>query len=148
MKFVSITYTKKPQFSAPDAWLQRIRAYLGVLEALGKQHSVISLDRINYKGEIFVNGVLHYFPDFGSNRLTVAWRLNRYTVNQQPDVVLVQGMLFPLHVILLRIQLGRTAKIIIQNHAEKPGRGRLGDIPAAGRPFHRCLPFHGPGNGR
>jgi glycosyltransferase involved in cell wall biosynthesis len=135
MKFVSIAYTKKPQFSQPDPWLQRIRAYLGVLEALGGQNSVISLDRIDYKGSSFVNGVLHHFPDFGSNRLIVAWRLNRYTARQQPDIVLVQGMLFPLHVILLRLQLGRTAKIIVQNHAEKPGRGRLGIFQRLADPF-------------
>jgi glycosyltransferase involved in cell wall biosynthesis len=126
MKLVSITYTKKAQFSEPGAWLQRIRAYLGVLETLAKKHSVISLDRIGYQGEVVVNGVLHHFPDFGSNPLMVTWRLNRYTARQQADIVLVQGMLFPLHVILLRIQLGRKTKIIVQNHAEKPGLGRLG----------------------
>jgi glycosyltransferase involved in cell wall biosynthesis len=122
MKFVSITYTKKSQFSEPGAWLQRIRAYLGVLEALGKQHSIISVDRINYKGEVFLNGVLHHFPDFGDNRLVVPWKLNRYAGSQEPDIVLVQGMLSPLQVILLRIQLGRKVGIIVQNHAEKPGR--------------------------
>lgn len=136
MKFVSITYTKKTQFSEPGAWLQRIRAYLGVLEALAKQqHAVISLDRISYKGEIVVNGVAHHFPDFGSNPLMVAWRLNRYTARQHPDIVLVQGMLFPLHVILLRIQLGKKTKIIIQNHAEKPGQGRLGMFQRLADPF-------------
>ncbi len=135
MKFVSLTYTKKSKFTQPDAWLQRIRAYIGVLEALAKQHSVISLDRIDYKGEVFVNGVVHHFPEFGNHRLLVAWRLNRYTAQQQPDIVLVQGMLFPLHVILLRIQLGRKTKIIIQNHAEKPGLGRLGMVQRLADPF-------------
>ena len=135
MKLVSITYTKKAQFSEPGAWLQRIRAYLGVLETLAKKYSVISLDRIGYQGEVVVNGVLHHFPDFGKNPLMVTWRLNRYTARQHPDIVLVQGMLFPLHVILLRVQLGRKTKIIIQNHAEKPGLGRLGMFQRLADPF-------------
>jgi glycosyltransferase involved in cell wall biosynthesis len=34
-------------------------------------------------------------------------------------------MLFPLQVILLRLQLGRKVPVIVQNHAEKPGRRHL-----------------------
>jgi len=123
MKFVSLTYTKKPHFNQPDAWLQRIHFYFGALEALGRQHSVISVDRIGYKGEIFLNGILHYFPDFGNNRLRVPWKLNRLAAKQKPDIVLVQGMDFPLQVILLRMQLGKKVKIIVQHHAEKPFTG-------------------------
>jgi glycosyltransferase involved in cell wall biosynthesis len=123
MNFVSITYTKKQQFSQPDDWLQRIHFYLGVLEALGRKHSVISIDRISYKGEIFLNSVLHYFPDVGNNRLGVPWKLNRLAAKQKPDIVLVQGMGFPLQVILLRMQLGKRVRIIVQHHAEKPFTG-------------------------
>jgi glycosyltransferase involved in cell wall biosynthesis len=122
MKFVSITYTKKPQFSQPEAWFRRIRAYLGVLESLARRHSVISIDRIDYNGEVCLNGVQHHFPDFGDNRFGVPWKLNHLVKKQKPDIVLVQGMIFPLQVILLRMQLGRKVRIIVQNHAEKPGR--------------------------
>jgi glycosyltransferase involved in cell wall biosynthesis len=66
--------------------------------------------------------VQHHFPGFGGNWFSAAWKLNRYAKSLKPDVVLVQGMLFPLQVILLKIQLRSGAKIIVQNHAEGPGR--------------------------
>ena len=121
MTFVSITYTKKSHFKEPLTWLHRVRAYIGILDALSRSYCVISIDRINYHGDLFLNGVQHHFPDYGGNRLSAAWKLNRYARSLKPDVVLVQSMLFPLQVILLRIQLGRRAKILVQNHAEGPG---------------------------
>lgn len=126
MIIVSLTYTKKPQFRTPESWFYRIRPYLGVLETMARRDTIISIDRIGFSGDITVNGVRHYFPDYGGNRLAVAWRLNRYTARLRPDVVLVQGMLFSWHVIALRFQLGKKIPIIAQNHAERPGRGFRG----------------------
>ena len=120
MRFVSLTYTKKSKFTQPDAWLRRIGAYIGVLEALSKHHSVISIDRIGWSGDVLQNGVQHHFPDFDGNRLFITVRLNRYAKTMKPDIVLIQGICFPLQVILLRIQLGRKVKIIAQHHAEMP----------------------------
>ncbi|WP_431210730.1 glycosyltransferase family 4 protein [Puia sp. P3] len=124
MQFVCITYTRKAQFSDPKAWLHRIRGYTGLLEALAQKDKVVSIDRINYTGDITAGNVRHIFPDTGTNRLSSAWRLNRLARRLDPDIVLIQGMIFPIQTILLRLQLPRHTKIIIQNHAERPGAGR------------------------
>lgn len=125
MQFVSITYTRKAQFNDPMAWLHRVRGYAGLLEALAQKDAVISIDRINYTGDVTVGNVRHIFPDTGTSRLSSAWRLNRLARRLNPDIVLIQGMIFPIQTILLRLQLGRRTKIIVQNHAEKAGTGRL-----------------------
>src|ERR1700744_3703350 len=135
MKLVSITYTKKPQFDNPDAWFRRIRAYMGVLEELGKYFTVISIDRINFSGDVMLNGVCHHFPDFGDQRFLAPFRLNMRVKKRKPDVVLVQGMIFPLQVILLRAQLGRKVKIIVQNHSEKIDGMRRRWLQRAADPF-------------
>ncbi|MBS1605069.1 MAG: glycosyltransferase family 4 protein [Bacteroidetes bacterium] len=124
MKLVCITYTRKTQFSDPMAWLRRVRGYAGLLEALAQKDTVISIDRIDYTGDITVNNVRHIFPHTGTSRLSSAWRLNRLARRLDPDVVLIQGMIFPVQTILLRLQLPRHTKIIVQNHAEKAGTGR------------------------
>src|SRR5690348_378670 len=41
----------------------------------------------------------------------------------RPDVVIVHGLHFALQTILLRLQLGRKVKIIVQHHGEKPAKG-------------------------
>ena len=126
MIFVFITYTRKAQFNDPLTWLHRVRAYIGLPEALAQKNTVISIDRINYTGDITVNGVRHSFPETGNGRLTSAWRLNNHAKKFNPDILLIQGMIFPLQVLLLRLQLGRKVRIIVQNHAEKAGKGRRG----------------------
>ncbi|HEY4287545.1 MAG TPA: glycosyltransferase family 4 protein [Puia sp.] len=124
MNFICLTYTRKSQFKDPMVWLHRVQGYAGLLEALARKTSVISIDRIGYIGEQKMNGVLHSFPDAGKGRFSSAWRLNQHAKSFHPDIVLVQGMIFPVQVLLLRLQLGRKVKIIVQNHAEKAGKGR------------------------
>jgi glycosyltransferase involved in cell wall biosynthesis len=126
MKIVSITYSRHPLFRDPLSWLQRVRAYNGLLEALAENNTVTNICRIGYTGEIMVKGVRHIFPDTGNNRLLSALRINRMAAALQPDIVLVQGMIFPAEAILLRWQLGRKVRIIAHNHAETAGVGRLG----------------------
>src|ERR1700759_2589098 len=99
MKLVSITYSRKQNFDRPEAWLHRIRFYTGVLEALSKWYEVINIDRINYSGTVQQNGVEYYFADYHNDWLTAAMKLNREVRSRHPDVVLVQGMIFPLQVI-------------------------------------------------
>jgi len=135
MNLVSLTYTKKSQYSRPEDWLFRVRPYIGVLEELSRYFTVVSIDRIQFGGDYPLRGVYHYFPDFDGRRLTAALRLNRLTDQFKPDVVLVQGMNFPLQVLLLRWRLGRRTKIIVQHHAEKPGTGLRGWLQRLSDPF-------------
>lgn len=135
MNLVSITYTKKSQFTRPEDWLFRIRPYIGVLEELGRYFTIFSIDRIQFDGELFLRGVYHYFPAIEGRRLAVALRLNRLAHRFKPDVVVVQGMNWPLEVLLLRWRLGRKVKIILHHHAEKPGRGLRGWLQRLSDPF-------------
>ena len=41
----------------------------------------------------------------------------------KPDIVLVRGLIFPLHVVRLRMILGKRVKIIVRHHADKPFAG-------------------------
>jgi glycosyltransferase involved in cell wall biosynthesis len=135
MNLVSITYTKKSQFNRPEDWLYSIRPYIGVLEELGRYFTVISIDRIQFRGDLFLRGVHHHFPKLDGRRLTVALRLNELAHQFKPDVVLVQGMNFPIQVLLLRWRLGRKVKIIVHHHAEKPGTGLRGWLQRLSDPF-------------
>jgi glycosyltransferase involved in cell wall biosynthesis len=123
MKFVFLSYINTPAFKKPEDWIKRIRGYTGVLEALARQHDVVSIEQINYKGIFLYNGVAYHFLDFGKGKLTFPRRLHQHVKKQNPDVVFVHGMHFPLQVMQLRMVLGNKTKIIVQNHAEKPAHG-------------------------
>lgn len=123
MRFVFASYVVTDTYSKPEAWLYRIRAYTGMLEALSAAHEVISIEQINYEGECLANGVQYKFKRFGKERLSNSFNLNCYIKSLKPDVVFIQSLHFPLQVIALRNQLGSGVKIMVQNHAEQPFTG-------------------------
>jgi glycosyltransferase involved in cell wall biosynthesis len=120
MRFVFASYVYTPAFNSPAAWIDRIKAYTGILEALAKNNQVISIEQIDYEGEYRKDGVEYLFKRFSKNELRFPLRLHQFIKSQKPDVVIIQSLHFPLQVIQLRLLLGRKVKIIVQNHAEKP----------------------------
>ena len=119
MKFLFTSYVRSPEFSQPQEWINRISAYLGVLESLSKQHTVISIEQINYKGSYQQKGVQYFFMDFDKRVLHFPWKLHRFIKKQSPDIILIHGMDFPFQVIQLRLKMGRGVKIIVQSHGNK-----------------------------
>jgi glycosyltransferase involved in cell wall biosynthesis len=124
MRFVFASYVYTKEFNQPQAWLKRINMYSGILEALSKTDEVISIEQINYEGQLFNNGADYRFLRFGRNSLRFfPLKLHRYIKRLKPNVVFIQGLHFPLQIIQLRLLLGPGVKIIAQNHAEKPFSG-------------------------
>ena len=121
MRIVFTSYVRTTSFDDPQAWLNRIRGYIGVLEDLSKRHQVISIEQINYEGQYAKNGVDYRFIKSDSTLFPVT--LHNYIHDLHPDIVFVQGMHFPLQVIQLQTKLRNNVKLFLQNHAEKPGTG-------------------------
>ena len=122
MRIVFTSYVHSPLFEQPQAWLNRIKGYIGILEALSNKHEVISIEQINFVGTYVNNGVDFRFIKTSSTIFPLA--LHSYIKDLNPDVVFVHGMHFPLQVMQLRRKLGKNVKLFLQNHAEKPGTGR------------------------
>jgi glycosyltransferase involved in cell wall biosynthesis len=123
MIYVSVTYHSSMNFDSPGDWFQRTAAYVGILECLSRDNTVINIKRINYEGNIIYKGIDYRFLNVGKRDTYFPFKLNRYIKSLKPDVVLVQGLHVPLQVILLRLMLAKKVKIVAQNHAEKPLTG-------------------------
>ncbi|MEP7236598.1 MAG: glycosyltransferase family 4 protein [Ferruginibacter sp.] len=123
MKIVSTSYTNTKEFNDPQAWLQRIDFYTGILEALSKYYEVESIEQIHYSGLLQCKGVKYHFLNFEKSILYFPWQLHDYIKKLKPHIILVNGFIFPLQIIQLRLKLGKTVKIIVINHAEKPATG-------------------------
>jgi len=123
MRFVFLSYNYSPDIRSPQEWVDRIRFYVGWLECLAKNHTVIRVDQINYEGEFVHNGVQYHFVNNGKAKDLFPHKLNRFVKNLQPDVVIISSFMFPLQLIQLRLQLGNRVKIVVQHHAEKPFTG-------------------------
>jgi glycosyltransferase involved in cell wall biosynthesis len=123
MKFVFTSYNSSPEYDHPCTWLKRIRGYTGILENLSRSHTVIGIERINYEGGYGQNGVHYYFIRLRKKVVRFPFRLHRLVKKIKPDVVFINGFIFPLQVIQLRLWLGRSVRIIILHRAEKPFNG-------------------------
>jgi hypothetical protein len=95
VKIVSTSYINTPEYTDPEKWLERISFYTGLLEALAKRYEVESIEQINYSGHFQNNGVRYHFLNFKKHQLYFPLALNRYIRNLAPDVVFVNGFVFP-----------------------------------------------------
>jgi glycosyltransferase involved in cell wall biosynthesis len=123
MRIVSLTYINSPDCNDPHAWIERLYAFTGVLEELGRDNEVFSIEQINYQGDLVHKGVQYYFRRYGNGVNRVPATLHRLVKNLRPDIVLVRGLNFPLQVIQLRMKLGKKVRIVVENHAGKPPNG-------------------------
>ncbi|HMK02623.1 MAG TPA: glycosyltransferase family 4 protein [Ferruginibacter sp.] len=123
MKIISTSYINTPGFSDPQRWLDRISFYTGILEEMAKDQQVESIEQIRYSGILKHRRVTYHFLNFKKSRLHFPGRLHTFIKKLNPDVVLVNGLIFPAQVIQLRLKLGKRVKIILLHRGEKPYRG-------------------------
>lgn len=123
MKLIFTSYAGVPEFDEPGLWLQRIEGYTGILESLTAMHEVTGIERINYEGEYAHKGVRYIFTRQNKKTVLFPRRIHGHIKQLRPDVVFINGFIFPLQLIQLRLQLGRKIKIIVINRSEKPGKG-------------------------
>jgi glycosyltransferase involved in cell wall biosynthesis len=122
MNIVSISYSKTDSFTNPAEWLEHISFYTGILEELAKEHKVFSIENINFHGFFEKNHVKYYFiRNSGTNRFPL--RIHQLVKNLDADVVLVNGFIFPLQIIQLRMKLPQQVKILVFHRAERPFKG-------------------------
>ena len=123
MTIVSTSYSKTEAYTSPEEWLKRIRFYTGILESISTQHKVASIERIAFQGFRHANNVDYYFVHQSRKIVMFPKNMHRLIQKLLPDVVLVNGFIFPLQIIQLRIAVGNKVKILVLHRAEKPFRG-------------------------
>lgn len=123
MKFVFASYVFTNEFNNPERWLKRINLYTGIQNSLSAGNEVISIEQIDYEGNCVKNGVHHQFIRLSTFERLVPLKLHRYILSQKPDVIVIQGLHFPLQVIQLGILNRGKVKIMAHHHAEKPFMG-------------------------
>jgi len=123
MKIVSTSYVNTPEYNDPEKWLDRIGFHIVVLEQLAKWHEIISIEQINYEGDLQQNAVHYHFYNSKRKKLLFPFLLHRYIKEMKPDIVIVNGLIFPLQLIQLNLMVGNKIKIIALYHAEKPFKG-------------------------
>ena len=101
MRIVSTSYSGTPAYDDPQAWLKRISFYTGLLEHLSHTHEVHSIERINYEGSLTQKGVHYHFINIGGERVIFPFHMHQLIRKLDPDVVFVNGFIFPFQLLQL-----------------------------------------------
>lgn len=123
MKLIFTSYVSAPEYDQPQIWLKRIEAYIGILESLSRDHEVVGIERINYEGEYKQNGTQYIFIRLKQKVTRFPFYLHDVIKKLEPDVVFINGFIFPMQIIQLRLKLGKRVKIIVIHRSEKPFTG-------------------------
>lgn len=126
MNIVSTSYISSLEFRHPEEWLMRINGYTGILESLASRYKVMGIERIGYEGVLDKKGVQYFFIKTGKGTNYFPVRAHKLIKKLKADIVIVNGFIFPLQIIQLKLALGKKARIVVMNRAEKPGIGVLG----------------------
>lgn len=120
LRIVHVAYVTNNKVTDPEAWLKKLSFFTVVLEKMTLYGRVFNFDFIGFGGVLKRNGVIHCFKRVSKIQLLFPVLTHRRIKKLRPDAVIVHGLIFPWQVILLRWQLGRRVKIILQHHADKP----------------------------
>lgn len=123
MRIVSTSYSGTPAYDDPQAWLKRISFYTGLLEHLSHTHEVHSIERINYEGSLTQKGVHYHFINIGGERVIFPFHMHQLIRKLDPDVVFVNGFIFPFQLLQLRFALAKKTRIVVLHRAELPFKG-------------------------
>ena len=120
---IDFSFDLLPELTTPEEALRTHAAGFGYAKYLWKKFRVIIIEQIKNEGDIDRDHVrYHFFNTKGS----IARFFNNYRhfiKRNRPDIILIQGLIFPLEIILLRFISDKHIVFIAQHHGEEPGKG-------------------------
>ena len=123
IKLIDCCFDFLPAFDKPGQVPERYRESYGYTDFIRKWMDAAVVGHINYEGEKMIGDIPYVFFKGRRGFFHIPFKTLRYIKKQQPEVVLTQGLIFPLQVIALHLTLGKRCRIITQHHGEKPFPG-------------------------
>src|SRR5947207_14231845 len=123
MNFVDLSYYYNADANDPEALLKNHLPNLGYLNFFPGSVNCSVIKFMNKKAVKVHNSVKYYFFKGSNSKAWLPYTQNKFIQRLHPEIVLTHGLIFPLQIILLKLQLRKQVKILIQHHADQPGRG-------------------------
>ncbi len=120
MKLIDITFHANHEYADTTEMLEKQAVSLNHIPALKQILSVTVIKHISNKAtRIDAKEGFYFFRSF-NGFFHIPFRSIHFIASFQPDIVLVQGLLYPLQLMVLKWKLGKKVKIIAKHHAESP----------------------------
>lgn len=123
IKLIDLNYYSHNDCSKPLELIERHWASLGFGCYIKEMLDVTFVKHMNYEGSGKLKGLSFVFFKSRNKFCFIPFKTHRFIKSEKPDVVLIQGLVFPLQLIALRLMVGKECRIIVQHHGEIPSRG-------------------------
>ena len=123
IKLVDLTYYSHLNYKHPRQVFENHFPALAFAAHLKNELDFNFIKHASFEEQAIFDGVPYFFFKGGNRFWSVSFKTHRFIKELKPDIVLVQGFVFPLQVIFLRLFCGQNFKIIIQHHGELPFNG-------------------------
>ncbi len=127
IKLIDLTFYANEQFDDPVELVLSQQHSYGYIGFIKNRVNIKVVKHFVRDAKVWVEGI-PYTLFRGLNKPGyVSFKTLRHIAAEKADVILVQGLGFPVQVLMLRLWLGKKTTIIAQHHAERPmhGIGRL-----------------------
>lgn len=122
MKLIDLSYYHNAGCSDPLALLERQAPAIQYVNHLPKGCQPAVVKFLDFEGHLKKSAVDYYFFRGEASRFWVPHKAHQLLRELDPDAVILHGFLFPRQVIALRQALGPKVKLLLQHHADRPGR--------------------------
>ena len=123
IKVVDLVYYCHNEYNKPQQVLDKHRPSLGFADFIKDRIDIEFVKHLNYEGFEKIDGVKYAFFKSSNSYWHIPFKTHQHIKKLAPGIVIVEGFIFPLQLMILKLKLGRKCKIIVQHHGERPAAG-------------------------
>jgi glycosyltransferase involved in cell wall biosynthesis len=128
IKLVDLIYHSHLNYSKPADVLENHAPALSFASYLKGKLDFTFVKHAGFEQHVIMDDTPYYFFKGDNKFWSVSLKTHRFIKKLKPDVIMVQGLVFPVQVMFLRLFCGKRFKLIIQHHGELPSKGIKGRL--------------------
>lgn len=123
IKIVDLVYYCHNEYDQPQQVIEKHGPSLGFVNFIKGRLNISFVKHANYEGFENIDHVPFAFFKSRNHFFYVPFKTHRYLAKLDPDIVIVEGLSFPLQLMMLKLFLNRNCIIVVQHHGESPYKG-------------------------
>ncbi|HCN82245.1 MAG TPA: hypothetical protein DIT07_01305 [Sphingobacteriaceae bacterium] len=123
INLVDVIYYCHDDLKDPHEVIEKHKPGMGYLPFIKEDLNVSFIKHLDYEGIHTIDGVKYGFFKSNNKFWHIPFKTHRFIKRSNPDLIIVQGLIFPLQVIALKLALGNKCAIVVQHHGESPFKG-------------------------
>lgn len=123
IKVVDVVYYCHSEYDQPQQVLDKHKPSLGFTDFIKDRLDISFVKHANYEGFEKNNNIPFAFFKSSNRFFYIPFKTHRYIKKLDPDIVVVEGLIYPLQLLMLKLKLGRKSFIVVQHHGERPFKG-------------------------